>query len=53
LKVEKVKASLKKEDGDQKLIAHFDKHDMWKALPLTDWLYCGFASILPESSFER
>lgn len=53
LLVEKVKASLKKEDGDQKLIAHFDKHDMWKALPLTDWLYCGFASILPESSFER
>ncbi|XP_045176931.1 TBC1 domain family member 7-like [Mercenaria mercenaria] len=51
--VEKVKASLKKEDGNQKLIAHFDKHDMWKALPLKEWLNCGFASILPESSFER
>lgn len=53
LLVEKVKQLLSKEDADQKLMSHFGKHKVWSILPLKDWFSCGFASVLPESSFER
>lgn len=46
-------AFFKKEDPDQKLWLHMEKHDVWSALPLSDWFSSCFAGVLPDQSFER
>ena len=50
---EKTKVFFKKEDPDQKLWLHLEKHDVWSSLPLADWFDSCFAGVLPDQSFER
>lgn len=50
---DKTKAFFKKEDPDQKLWLHMEKHDVWSSLPLSDWFSSCFAGVLPDQSFER
>ncbi|XP_033752443.1 TBC1 domain family member 7-like isoform X2 [Pecten maximus] len=50
---EKTIQYLKREDNDQRLVNHLNKHDVWSCLPLVDWYRRCFSNVLPDTSFER